>query len=327
MLKGATQIMSTASRVPNPSPFPTYFLSHGAPSFIYDNGFMTDMGAWRTVKKIGQRIKNDLRPDYIIVVSAHWQSSGNNLVEIGAPKKGYDDENGIIYDFAGFQPSLYKEEFHTKNNELVSRELKAAFEKSGFDSQISKRGLDHGVWVPLKIAFSDYTQLSGERLEPLDLPETSLVQVSLTANDDDINAHFKMGQVLRQFKENMIWDDSKKKYLKGMVICSGMSVHNLMDLGKAMRRSEPMPYVRPFHHLLRKALVNGPGLKEGLNSLQKDNSSILYSAHPTLEHFIPLVVASGTLAPHEKITELYNKDMGSLGWGMFEFGEPSGLAV
>lgn len=317
--------MSTAAkRAANPNPLPTYFFSHGAPSFIYEDAFLTDRGAWKTVKKLGSHIKNDLKPDYIIVVSAHWQSSRSNLVEIGAPKTGYLGENDLIYDFGGFQPSLYREEFHTKNSELISRELQAAFEKDNFDSKISKRGLDHGVWVPLKVAFSEYTQLSGQRSEGLDLPETALIQVSLTADEDDIGTHYRMGQVLRQFKENLIWDEANGKYLKGMIVCSGMSVHNLRDIGRASVQSEPMSYVRPFQEILRKTLVNGPDLEAKLKSIQEHHSRLLYQAHPTLEHFVPLVVASGSLASHEKVTELYNKDGGSLGWGIFEFGQGQG---
>lgn len=306
--------------IPNPKPFPSFFVSHGGPTFMYEDDDFGNKGAYRTIRKLGNEIKNKWKPDYIIVVSAHWQSTGKNLIEIASPAKK-DGENKLIYDFYGFPNHMYKEEFHTEYDSFVGDKIQQELQSSGFSSHVSDRGIDHGVWVPLKVAFLNYNTKTKAKPEA-DLPDTSLIQVSLTSNDRDFESNFKLGQVLSKFRENLIWDESKQKYLKGLVIFSGMSVHNLRDLGRSF--SQPnnlMPYVKPFQSLLKKTLVNTPKLREDLNNLQTEHKKLLYQAHPTLEHFLPIVAASGLITEtKEPIKELYNDDFASLGWGIYQFG-------
>ncbi|CUM48984.1 unnamed protein product [Debaryomyces tyrocola] len=305
----------------NPHPFPTYFVSHGGPTFMYEDDAFGNKGAWDLIKKLGTQIKKEWKPDYIIVVSAHWQSSGRKLVEVSVPKSG--KENPLIYDFYGFPGHMYKEEFHTNNNLAVAQEIKQELEKGGFHSELTKRGIDHGVWVPLKVAFLDYNTLSKEQpaVKGLDLPETSLIQVSLTGDEKDFDSHHKLGKILSKFRENLIWDESQQRYLKGMVICSGMSVHNLKDLTSFRVPGKVMPYTKLFNQLLTKSITNTDNVLENLKDLQTTYPKLLYLAHPTLEHFVPIVVASGVVdGKEEPIKELYNDHVASLGWGIYQFG-------
>lgn len=131
----------------------------------------------------------------------------------------------------------------------------------------------------------------------MDLPDISVIQVSLTSNDTDFNTHFKLGQALDFFRQNQIWDDVHQKYLKGMVICSGMSVHNLRDLGLSMQymqqnpTAKGLPYVKPFNDLVKlivetdysKSSSSSTTVISQLNDLKRD--PLLRKAHPTLEHF------------------------------------------
>lgn len=312
----------TKKFIQNPNPFPTYFFSHGGPTFMYENDDFGNKGAWNTVKKIGTNIKKNWKPDYIIVVSAHWQSTGTNLIEINYPKKS--PENPLIYDFYGFPDHMYKEEFHTLNNLFVANQVKQELENNGFNASLTNRGIDHGVWVPFKVAFSDYTTQSKQQPEEkgLDLPDTAVIQVSLTSNDGDFDTHFKLGQVLSKFKNELIWDETKQKYLSGLVICSGMSVHNLRDLGASFRYPSGMPYVKPFNQLLTKTVENKKGneLLDAFNEMKKN--TLLRQAHPTLEHFVPIVVAGGLASKsNDNIKELYNAALYSLGWGVYQVGE------
>lgn len=312
--------------IPNPRPFPTFFFSHGGPTFIYENDDFGDKGAWRTVKKIGQTIKNEYKPDYIVVVSAHWQLSGSKLIEVAVPlQKAELAENELIYDFHGFPKHMYREEFHTNNSRFVSEEILLQLKKAGFISQLTKRGIDHGVWVPFKVAFSDYNTLEPlpEGAEHgLDLPETSLIQVSLTGLDRDFDTHFELGKALNHFRQNMIWDPIKEKYLKGLVICSGMSVHNLRELGLAASTGRTMPYTKKFHELLREKMVPSKDILGAFKEIKSEHTALLYKAHPTLEHFVPLVVAGGIVSEKsESIKELYNSESLSFGWNVYQFGD------
>ena len=67
---------------------------------MYELDDFGNKGAWNTVKKIGNNIKKNWKPDYIIVISAHWQSKGDNLIEIDCPRN--NEENPLIYDFTDF---------------------------------------------------------------------------------------------------------------------------------------------------------------------------------------------------------------------------------
>lgn len=323
----SAQKNSVKPDVPNPNPFPSFFFSHGGPTFIYEEDGYGNKGAWKTIKKLGTKIKNEWKPDYIVVVSAHWQLSGSKLIEIGVPSSAKElAENELVYDFYGFPKHMYQEEFHTLNSRFVAEEIRQHLKKDGLHSELSKRGLDHGVWVPFKVAFSDYNTLHPlpEGTRPgLDLPETSLVQVSLTGNERDFDTHFKLGQSLSHFRDNLIWDPIKQKYLKGMVICSGMSVHNLRDLGRGMQANKPLPYTFAFNKLLKQTMVNSPELLDNLNKLKSEHAGLLHQAHPTLEHFVPIVVAGGLLKDHpeQKVKEIYNDEAFSLGWGIYQFGD------
>lgn len=318
---------ATKNAIPNPNPFPAFFLSHGGPTFMYGT---EDQGAFDTVKSIGTKIKEEWKPDFVIVVSAHWQLRSPNLIEIAVPSNNATkdlQENPLVYDFYGFPRYMYSELFRTMNLRYLSEQISLQLKKNGFDAQLTKRGIDHGVWVPLKVAFSKHTVLNplpkGEKAE-FDLPaDVPLIQVSLTQWDYDFDTHFKLGEVLSYFRDNQIWDPVKQKYMKGMVICSGMSVHNLRDMGMAMSAGITMPYVEKFNKLLSQTMKNDDKLLENLNRLKSENGTLLKKAHPTLEHFVPLVVAGGLVSGHEqdKIKQVYTGGSLSLGWSIFKLGE------
>ncbi|KAI5955980.1 hypothetical protein KGF57_003465 [Candida theae] len=335
-----TEMSSISKYLKHQGPvLPSYFFSHGGPTFMYENDSFGNKGAWNKIKSIGHQIKTlpqQDKPDYIIVVSAHWQSSASNKIEISTTRTNNGNgENPLIYDFYGFPKHMYAEEFHSNSNAAVANAIMSKLADSGFKTELTDRGIDHGVWVPFKVAFSGYNTLSDRQPDfhekrESDLPDIAVIQVSLTSNDTDFNTHFKLGQILDFFRHNDIWDEAHKKYLKGMVVCSGMSVHNLRDLGVSMqyRQQNPtakaLPYVKPFNDLM-KSIVESDESKTSdtltrLNDLKKD--PLLRKAHPTLEHFLPLVVACGIANDaKQNIKEIYNDELGSLGWGIYQVGE------
>lgn len=315
------------SSIPNPNPFPAFFVSHGGPTFMYG---VEDRGAFNAVKKIGARIKQEWKPDFLVVVSAHWQLDSPKSIEVAVPSSKTHDlqENLLIYDFYGFPKHMYAEQFRTMNLRFLSERISSHLSQCGFDSKLTTRGIDHGVWVPLKVAFSEHNTmnpLSQDKEHEFDLPpDMPLIQVSLTLNENDFDSHFKLGQALSYFRDHQIWDPVNQKYLKGMVICSGMSVHNLREMGLAMSRGTTMSYVDTFNALLSKTMENDLHLLEKFNLMKEEHGSLLKKAHPTLEHFVPIVVASGLVsASGEAISEVYTGGSLSLGWSIYKFGNYS----
>lgn len=298
---------------------PVFFFSHGGPTFMYPgSGFGGDQGAYNKVQSLGKYIQQTMKPKFIIVVSAHWQSDTNDRVEIGVPSSYSKNvfssskdlldpqELDLIYDFYGFPKHMYDEKFHAKGDVELAQDIKETLTSQNIDSKLTSRGLDHGVWVPFKVAFSSNNPKDKEW--DLDCP---LVQVSLSASDD-FEFHHRLGEAL-----------SKYRSLGGIVICSGMTVHNLRDLGIAMDRGgKPLAYVSKFNDLLSSIITgsNGEERLTKLENVQENERSLLYHAHPTLEHFMPVVVAAGA-ASTETGQELYNNASLSLGWGVYQFGE------
>lgn len=272
---------------------PVFFVSHGAPTFLYrDAEWGGDSAAWDTAREIGRRIVSELKPSYIIVVSAHWQQKRSATTDVSISVPDLGAEHKLIYDFSGFPPELYREEFHANGSLEVAQQIQLSLKNEGISSSIESRGLDHGAWVPLKIAFSD----------SLKIP---LIQVSLGSDDRNFQLHDKLGKALNPFRST-----------GGLVIASGMAVHNLYELGIP----GPFPYVEKLLNELE-TIITLPDQTQRFAELQNLKlNPLLKKGHPTLEHFLPIIVASSA-AGNDKGKQLYKngKDTGSLGWALYEF--------
>ncbi|AGO10667.1 AaceriABR198Cp [[Ashbya] aceris (nom. inval.)] len=316
---------------------PVYFISHGAPTFMYpDEKFCADPGAYRATQNLGKYIREVIKPNFILVVSAHWQSNKPGAVEIAVPatlrlwhQQGgalFQDcevdvtkkdplENELIYDFYGFPTKMYEEEFHSRSSMALANDIADTINnaRGPLRAMLTERGIDHGVWVPLKVAFSGskYTEDDWDVTVPL-------VQISLAAGND-FKDQYTLGQLLARYRD-----------LGGLILTSGMVVHNLRDLLDDSAREKSSSYTTAFHWILSSILVTTPSDPCKLSRLirlcsTKDEGELLHSAHPTLEHFLPIIVGLGAgegLDGPDKYTikELYQNDAPSLGWSIYQYG-------
>lgn len=289
--------------------FPAYFFSHGGPTFMYSDTNPSimggDWGASNTLQNIGKYTRDTLKPEFVLCVSAHWQSSKPNQVEVAVPEED-NGENSLIYDFYGFPTYMYKEEFHTKSGpRSIAQEIVSTLSENGFDSSTAERGIDHGVWVPFKVAFSKTKPAGSESRLDLDVP---LLQISLPGTDD-LTKNYEFGQILNSFRD------------RGLLVFSGMSVHNLRDhMTKGFTG-----YASPFNNELTEALVQastGDARLKRLLEFEKspEKNKLLRQAHPTLEHFLPAIVGAGA-AKDESVKELYSSITGALGWSIYQYGD------
>jgi 4,5-DOPA dioxygenase extradiol len=139
---------------------------------------------------------------------------------------------------------------------------------AGWKSRLDlHRGLVHGAWVPLLHLAPD-----------ADIP---VVQVSMPASLDTYQAR-KMGQALKPLRE-----------MKVLIVASGSLTHNLYEFRGAAR--EGADYMKEFAIWTAQTLqaCNTDFL---LDYMQHAPSA--KRAHPTNEHFLPLLIALGAAGEH-----------------------------
>jgi 4,5-DOPA dioxygenase extradiol len=153
---------------------------------------------------------------------------------------------------------------------------------------VEKRGLDHGAWIPLKIMYP--------------AAQVPVVQVSLpTGSFDEL---VRLGAALRPLREKGV-----------LVMGSGGSVHNL----RALRHGGPADdWVIQFEQWLLEAIV---GNQFERLITPSGFPAAFPQAHPTLEHYAPLVVAWAAGDPDQPGRRIHHSfTYCNLGMSCFEFG-------
>ena len=134
------------------------------------------------------------QPDAIVVVSAHWEERVPSITAAQSPS--------LIYDYYGFPPESYEIEYPCAGEPVLAGEIHRLLGVRGIDARLDEsRGLDHGVFVPLKLMYPG-----------ANIP---CVQLSLV-NTLDPAQHIDIGYALRNLHEQNV-----------LLIGSGFSFHNL----------------------------------------------------------------------------------------------------
>ena len=137
-----------------------------------------------------------------------------------------------MYSYYGFPAHYYEIQYPNVGSKDLSSRVLSSLKSAGIAAEGTKRGLDHGVFAPFRVAFDP-------EKNPLNVP---VVQVSLFDSDDP-NAHYRLGEAVSALREEGV-----------LIIVSGMAVHNLRDLWTAMSRPGAMPYAITFDAALKEAV-------------------------------------------------------------------------
>lgn len=194
------------------------------------------------------------RPEAVLVVSPHWMTHGTAVSAAAQPR--------TIHDFGGFPEALYRLQYPAPGHPAMAALAAETLARAGFDAALDdRRGLDHGAWVPLRHLYPS-----------ADVPA---FQVSMPASLD-ANAAWRMGEALAPLAAQGI-----------LVIGSGSLTHNLHEFRTDPRRDEP--YAVEFVEWVRDA-----ALRRDDERLRNTLSLAPHAgrAHPTPEHFLPLLVAA-----------------------------------
>jgi len=127
-------ITDLSNRFKRSDRMPVVFLGHGSPmNAIMDTEYSR---SWQT---LGKSLP---KPQAILVVSAHWVSKGDTLVDISnAP--------ATIHDFYGFPEELYNETYLAPGSPALATKVASMLEQQGGKVD-DTWGLDHGSWSVLK---------------------------------------------------------------------------------------------------------------------------------------------------------------------------------
>jgi 4,5-DOPA dioxygenase extradiol len=206
------------------------------------------------LKDLGEQLP---RPKAIAVISPHWMTRGAAVCTQRQPE--------TIHDFGGFDPRLYLMQYPASGHIECARDAMQLIANAGWNPVATDRwGLDHGAWVPLTYLYPK-----------ADVP---VFQISLPAGLNEPQA-FAYGQALSGLREQGV-----------LVIGSGSLTHNLHEFRGQAAHAPVEPYVTAFVDWVREAVKKGDA-----QSLQRTRVLAPHAqrAHPTDEHYLPLLVAMG----------------------------------
>jgi len=116
------------------------FLSHGAPTLLLE-----DTPARSFLAGLAAAME---RPQAILAVSAHWETR--------VPCVNAVATNATIHDFYGFPPALHALAYPAPGDPALAEHVAELIGAAGLPVAVDpRRGLDHGAWVPLMLAWPE----------------------------------------------------------------------------------------------------------------------------------------------------------------------------
>ena len=221
-----------------------------------------------------------VRPKAVLVISGHWENSLPTLNVAAKP--------GLLFDYYGFPEHTYRLKYPAAGAPDLAERVRKLLADAGFQTDVeSKRGLDHGVFVPFMLIYPN-----------ADVP---ILQLSLQSSLDP-TLHLALGQALATLRDQGV-----------LIVGSGMSYHNLADMFSG--RGEGA--AAAFDAWLGSA-VQDPATRESLLAKWREAPGGAAS-HPREEHLIPLMVAAG--AGHgERGVRSFGESIGGKRISGFQFG-------
>lgn len=140
-------------------------------------------------------LKQALKPPRaLLVISAHWETQTPQITAAAQPS--------LIYDYYGFPEAAYHIQYPAPGAPELAEQVQQALHAQGIQADLNPtRGLDHGVFVPLKILY----------------PEARIPVVQMSLCDSlDPQTHLAMGAALAHLQQEDL-----------LVIGSGFSFHNM----------------------------------------------------------------------------------------------------
>lgn len=241
---------------------PVMFVGHGSPmNVLGDNEYRRSWQALGT--QFGVKYPP---PQLILCISAHWLTEGWWLTAMDQPK--------TIHDFGGFPQELFDQQYPAPGDALAARAISQQVRQRGsapLGLDETEWGLDHGTWSVLKPMFPDAA-----------IPVMQLSMDYSRAPEE----HYALARQLKALRERGV-----------LIVGSGNVVHNLRQAQRGAAGNQAYDWALEFDQ------TTGGQIQQGnLGALQNflKLGQLAKIAHPTHEHYLPLLYAAGAVDAGEQ---------------------------
>ncbi len=262
---------------------PVLFVGHGSPmNAIEDNEYRH---SWQT---LGAQFGSTLpRPQLVLCISAHWLTKDWWLTGMASPK--------TIHDFGGFPQELFEQQYPAPGDPDAAQAISGLVRQRGsapVGLDAGEWGLDHGAWSVLKPMFPQ-----------ADIP---VIQLSMDYGRPP-EEHYALARQLKALRQRGV-----------LIVGSGNIVHNLRAARWSGAGSEGYDWALEFDAWAGEHIAQGR--LDALQDFQK-LGAVALQAHPTHEHYLPLLYAAGAVDASEpprffnSSFQLASISMRSVVWG------------
>jgi 4,5-DOPA dioxygenase extradiol len=238
---------------------PAAFLAHGSP--------MSALGGDEHALALAG-FGDAHRPNAIVIVSAHW------LKPLPLAITSWETAP-LMYDFSGFPDELYRIQYPAHGDGALAARIDLHLHGAGVSSVLDpSRGLDHGAWVPLRLAW----------------PRADIPVIAMSLPLAPPRDLFAIGQALRPLRREGV-----------LIAGSGGIVHNLRKMDIRRKDATPEAWAEDFDAWVAERIEAAE--YEALFEYRR--APFANVAVPTPEHFDPIFIVLGAAFEKERPRTLH----------------------
>jgi aromatic ring-opening dioxygenase catalytic subunit (LigB family) len=264
---------------------PAIFLPHGGGPCFFMDWTWGPADTWKATQHFLESLASTLpaQPKALLVISGHWEEPAFTAGSAAVPQ--------LIYDYSGFPAHTYQLTWPAPGDPVLAARVADLLRDADLPvASDPTRGYDHGVFIPLKVAF----------------PQAQIPVVTLSLNHSlDPALHIAAGRALTPLRDEGV-----------LIVGSGMSFHNLR--ARSME-NVLIPASQQFDDWLGQTVCQNDTQARNAGLVNWSQAPAARYAHPREEHLLPLMVAAGA-AGNDVAARTFNDVM--MGWRIsgFRFG-------
>jgi len=266
---------------------PTVFIPHGGGPCFFMEWDPPDTWDKQAAYLRGLPEAIGQKPKAMLVLSGHWEEDVATVQTNPAPD--------LLFDYGGFPAHTYELTYPAPGDPLLAKRVVELFDAANIPIKTDPlRGYDHGVFIPLKVAYPE-----------ADIP---VIQLSLRS-DLDPEAHIAMGKALQPLRAEGV-----------LIIGSGNTYHNMGIMMRAMQNGGKDGIAgQDFDAWLSDTVCNTDSEARNRMLSKWADAPGGPNAHPREEHLIPLLVVAGAAGSEIGKKTLEDHVMGAVE-SAFQFG-------